>query len=434
MIPDSLFTSTLRLANQTLLNLKPAEIQRLPAPKAGKEYMLYAHVPFCETLCTFCSFNRYVYDENSARAYFAALRDEMRAVASLGYRFGSMYVGGGTPTIMVDELNKTIDLARELFGVREVSCETNPNHLAPRLADQLGGRVQRLSVGVQSFDDDLLKKVNRFHRFGSGADILARLQSVAGLFDSLNVDMIYNFPTQDEAVLRRDIAMLVASGTNQTTFYPLMTSPSVDRVLRNTVGQVTHDREEAYYHLVVEELSRHFDLSTAWTFSRQGNRLIDEYIVDYEEYVGVGSGSFSYLDGMLLVNTFSLKDYRERIGNGVAPVTGMRRFSDHERMWYRFMMDLFGLRLDKTRFLAEFGRSIEAAMPIEMAYFAARGAFAENNEEAITLTPRGRYMLVVMMREFFSGINRIRDQARRTGEAVCETPSPGLYSYTRPSA
>ena len=77
---------------------------------------------------------------------------------------------------------QTIDLARELFDIREVSCETNPNHLDERLVDVLGQRVQRLSVGVQSFDDGLLKKINRYDRFGSGAETLERIQTGGGRF------------------------------------------------------------------------------------------------------------------------------------------------------------------------------------------------------------------------------------------------------------
>ena len=74
-------------------------------------------------------------------------------VADLGYDFASMYVGGGTPTIMLTSSRRTIDLARELFSIKEVSSETNPNHLMPEYVEELAPRVQRLSVGVQSFDD-----------------------------------------------------------------------------------------------------------------------------------------------------------------------------------------------------------------------------------------------------------------------------------------
>ena len=412
MLVDSLLSTSFHLATSALLNLKPSYNIRLPAPQSGHSYMLYAHIPFCESLCPFCSFNRYLYHEAGGRAYFLSLREEMRQVARKGYVFASMYIGGGTPTILLDELAQTIDLARELFGVREVSCETNPNHLSPALADTLGSRVQRLSVGVQSFDDELLRKINRLERFGSGAETLPRIQSVAGRFESLNVDMIFNFPGQDLATLRHDIARVHESGANQVTFYPLMTSPSVEKALEKTVGRVEHIHEEESYDLIVREMEKQFELSTAWTFSRRGGGLIDEYIVENEEYLGVGSGSFSYLNGALYVNTFSLEAYRQSIAAQHAPVTGMRRFKKLEQMRYQFMMELFGLKLDKQAFQQRFGRSVETALPLEMAFFGGAGAFAENNSRQITLTARGRYLLVVMMREFFSSINHIRDQAR----------------------
>jgi menaquinone C8-methyltransferase len=416
VIFDSLFSTSFRLASQVLLNLKPARLTSLPAPQVGHTYMLYAHVPFCESLCPYCSFNRYVFHEPVARGYFASLRDEMRQVARKGYAFQSMYVGGGTPTILLDELVATIDLARELFGIRDVSCETNPNHLTAQMADLLSSRVQRLSVGVQSFDDELLRKINRLDRFGTGEAVLQRIRQIEGRFDSLNIDMIFNFPGQDERVLRQDIAHVLSSGANQATFYPLMTSPSVERSLERTVGKVEHDHEEAYYDLIVEGMKEKFELSTAWTFSRVGGGLIDEYIVDSKEYVGIGSGAFSYLKGSLYVNTFSVEAYRQAVGLRRPPVTGMSRFNRTEQMRYHFMTDLFGLSLDKAAFKEKFGLSVDAALPLEMAFFAQAGAFAENSPERIRLTARGRYLLVVMMREFFSGINRIRDQARQAAE------------------
>lgn len=413
MIFDSLFSTTFRLATQTLLNLHPSRAAGLPAPRPGQAYMLYAHIPFCESLCPYCSFNRYVFQETAARSYFASLREEMRQAARRGFNFHSLYIGGGTPTILLDELASVIDLSHELFDIRDVSCETNPNHLNEEMAALLAGRVQRLSVGVQSFDDGLLRKINRLERFGSGAATLERIRQIAGRFASLNVDMIFNFPGQDEAVLRQDIAAVIASGANQATFYPLMTSPSVERTLEQTVGRVEHAREEDYYNLIVAGMRDQYELSTAWTFSRTGGGLIDEYIVESKEYLGIGSGAFSYLDGALYVNTFSLDAYRQAIAQRRSAVTGLRRFNRMDQMRYYFMTDLFGLSLNKLAFEEHFGLPLKAALPLEMTVFGGAGAFAENSRERLVLSPRGRYLLVVMMREFFSGINRIRDQARQ---------------------
>ena len=194
LISQYVLTPYLQHTTRRYLRLEPAGLKTLPAPRPDRSYTLYAHVPFCESLCPYCSFNRFLFDEDSARRYFQRLREEMRMAHRLGYRFSSLYIGGGTPTILVDELAETIDLARELFPLQEVSCETNPNHLTPEIIQKLEGRVQRLSVGVQSFDDELLKEMGRFWKFGSGEETLARIRAAAPHFPSLNVDMIYNFP------------------------------------------------------------------------------------------------------------------------------------------------------------------------------------------------------------------------------------------------
>ena len=412
MLAERLLTAALRRANRRALRMSVRPDVTLPPPEAGRSYLLYVHVPFCQRLCPYCSFNRYPFSEDPARVYFRNLRDEIRMVADLGYAFQAVYVGGGTPTILINELVETLDLVRELFPVREVSCETNPNHLIPEVVDPLVERVQRFSVGVQSFDDRLLRQMDRYDKYGSGAEILERLQAVAGRFHSLNVDMIFNFPSQTVKSLLRDVEMIKASGANQTTFYPLMTSRTVRKALARTVGRVSYTREHRYYQALCRALEGDFEPATAWTFSRRAGQMIDEYIVDYEEYLGVGSGAFSYLRGAAYVNTFSLREYGERIRSGRLSAVGVRPYTLRDRMRYRFMMDLFGLRLDKRAFRERFGVPVERGLRAEVAFFRAAGAFDRDDDTCLTLTPRGRYLLVAMMREFFSGVNQFRDQAR----------------------
>jgi coproporphyrinogen III oxidase-like Fe-S oxidoreductase len=270
-----------------------------------------------------------------------------------------------------------------------------------------------MSVGVQSFDDGLLKQMDRYDKYGSGAEILERLQSLGGFFHSLNVDMIFNFPSQTEEILRRDIECVKASGGNQTTFYPLMASRAVANQLKRTVGMVDYDREGRYYKILTDELSDTFELSTAWTFSRVGGGMIDEYIVDYEEYVGIGSGAFSYLGGDIYLTTFSLRDYGRAIAEHRMPVAvGSSGNTLANRMRYRFLMELFGLRLDKRKFERDFGVGVERGLRAEMLFFRTFGAFATDNAEELTLTERGRYLTVVMQRSMFAHLNSLRDTAR----------------------
>lgn len=385
---------------------------RLPPAQPGKAYMLYAHIPFCKTLCPYCSFNRFIFREEIAREYYRCLREELRMLADAGYRFNSLYFGGGTPTVLVEELIETILLAKDLFGIKEVSSETNPDHLSPEICGRLEGLVQRLSVGVQSFDNSLLTQMCRLQKYGSGEQILERIRRFADKFETLNIDMIFNFPSQTEDILRQDIQRVISSGANQVSFYPLMTAPSVEQTMLSTIGKLDPSREERFYRIIDEGLSDYFRPSTAWTFSRNQPDMIDEYIAEFEEYAAAGSGSFSYLDGVIYVNTFSLREYRQRIESGKMSVSLMQRFSKADRMRYRFMMELFSLRLDKQRFRRDFSVPVEIGLWKEMAYLTLAGAFARNNEKEILLTPKGRYLVLAMMREFFSLMDTVREKAR----------------------
>ena len=413
MLAERALTAVMRPLSRHYTAHGPVDGANLPAPAPGKTYLLYAHVPFCERLCTYCSFNRFLFNEEIAISYFSDLREEMRIAAGLGYHFGSLYLGGGTPTILVDELCKTIDLARELFHIREVSAETSPNQIGPELADRLEGRVDRMSVGVQSFSDVLLRQMDRLEKYGTGPELFDIISASAGLFHSLNVDMIFNFPSQTEAMLRHDTRLLKETGCNQTTFYPLMASPQQARALSQQIGRVDMTREKAYYEVIDTELTGHFEASSAWTFSKEKGGMIDEYIVDYPEYLGIGSGAQSFLVDRLYTNTFSLADYAKRVHAGNLSVTQVGRpYSQRDMMRYRFVTDLFGLRLDKRRFIADFGTPVERGLWGEVQFMRAVGGFERDDDECFTLTRTGRYLLVVMMREMLTGSNRLRDEAR----------------------
>ena len=141
--------------------------------------------------------------------------------------------------------------------------------------------------------------------------------------------------------------------------------------------------------------------------------MIDEYIVDYEDYVGLGSGAFSFLDGALYVNTFSLQAHAERIEAGKTPALQKRVFNRHDRMRYRFLMSLFGMSLDKRAVRQGLRRDHRHGPAGRDGVHALRRRLRRSTTPT-TLVPsaKGRYLLVSMMREFFVGVNNLRDQAR----------------------
>ena len=241
---------------------------------------LYVHVPFCEVLCPFCSFHRVRYNESKTGRYFSALRDEIRLYHAAGFRFGDVYVGGGTPTVHPAELLETLALIRSLSPVRTISIETNPNHLdAEVLSHYVAAGVTRLSVGVQSFDDRLLARMDRLEKYGSGTLIRERLAAVRGIFPTLNVDMIFNLPGQTLAMLDRDLDLLRELDVDQVSFYPLMTAPTARHKMEKMMGRADESLRHSMYERILDRMLSGYRPSSAWCFSR-GEGMFDEYIID----------------------------------------------------------------------------------------------------------------------------------------------------------
>ncbi len=410
---DILIAEYLRYANHAAMRLDPVRAGfSLPPPDPARRYLLYVHVPFCPSLCPFCSFHRVVLREDKARRYFAALRTQLRQYAEAGFRLGGVYVGGGTPTAVPDELERTLGLINELFGRQAFSVETNPSDLTPSVIAMLQrAGVERLSVGVQSFDDGLLRAMGRYEKYGSSAAIREHLAAVAEAFPTLNVDMIFNLPGQTRSMLERDLDILAGElKVRQVSFYPLMVAGSTRLAMRERMGGYGANREREYYRSIQRRLAQDYRASSAWCFSR-GQATSDEYIVTDDEYIGAGSGAFGYYKGLVYSNTFSLNRYAQLAGAHSSPVTMAREMNELERMRYDFLTRLFGLSLDKAFVRRKYGGHFERRLWQEIAFFRTIGALRDTGPR-LELTERGMYYWVVMMREFFTGVNRFREQMR----------------------
>lgn len=420
---DDLLVGLFRFNTRGFLRMQEADGTVPPAP-AGPGCHLYVHIPFCEVLCPFCSFHRVQHCHAHAERYFAALRREIALYHREGHRFDGVYFGGGTPTIEPAELVQTIHLVRDLFHVREISVETNPKELTPGLLQALHDcGVTRLSVGVQSFDDQLLREMGRYEKYGGGAEIFLQLRHAAKRFPTVNIDLIFNQPHQSLASLRHDLDLCRASGANQISCYPLMTSPSVLQRMAGTMGRPDRRRLRHFYDAIHRGLGWDFTPVSAWCFARSAGAG-DEYIVTTENYVGVGSGAFSYLDGTLHATTFSLRAYEERIARGLTGITARHTLTPLERMRYTLLVKLFGLRLDFAWARARHGAGFFLRLLGELLTLQLLGA-VKRTPQGWVPTVRGRYWLMLMMSEFFESVNAYRDEMRKrmsaeNGQALTE--------------
>ena len=407
---DSYLLKLFRYRTRAFLHMDEAPGHVPPLPRESAGY-LYVHIPFCEVLCPFCSFHRVQHRHAQAERYFAALRQEIRFYHAAGFKFSGVYFGGGTPTVEPAELVATIELVKSLFGVTEISVETNPKDLRPDVLLPLqAAGVTRLSVGVQSFDDQLLREMERFDKYGDGAETAERIRAVAGMFPTLNVDLIFNQPHQTLASLERDIAIFQSLGANQVSFYPLMTSPTVERRMVGAMGLPDQRRLRQFYHTIVSRLGADFRPSSAWCFTKRGHGL-DEYIVAADNYVGVGSGAFSYLDGTMYCTTFSLTAYEQRIAEGLTGITTCHRLSETDRLRYTLLVRMFGLHMDEASVRAQHGAKFFRRLWGELLTMRVLGA-ARRDERGWHLNERGMYWLMLMMSAFFESVNHYRDAMR----------------------
>ncbi|HZF69456.1 radical SAM protein, partial [Sulfuricurvum sp.] len=280
---EQIASAVMKRAVKKYLRLVPSTIS-LPPASDEIPRLLYIHIPFCLTLCPYCSFHKFRFDEPSAKRYFELLHDEMRMVHALGYRFDSIYFGGGTTTILPHELGNTIDLAKSLFSIREVSCESDPSHLNDLEDADLYGKIDRLSIGIQSFNDRHLQKIGRYKKFGSGDEQYAKVSAVLGDFPIVNIDMIYNYPDQSEEELHREIDTILRLRPSQVTFYPLMYAPGIRENLSKRWGVLSNTKDADFYRIITERMSEVYTQRSSWAWSLSSEGIIDEYVIKRSEY------------------------------------------------------------------------------------------------------------------------------------------------------
>jgi coproporphyrinogen III oxidase-like Fe-S oxidoreductase len=409
---ENIFTALIRHEYARSMSFGPIhEDDELPTPAPGVTYQLYLHIPFCLALCPFCSFHRVEYQPALADRYFDALRKEIRRYGEQGFVFDDLYVGGGTPTVNEGQLLRTLDMCNELFPIRGISVETNPSDLRPDLLHALRDRgVRRLSVGVQSFDDGLLKSMERYEKYGSGQSIVRALEGARGIFPTLNVDMIFNLPGQTETSLARDLETLLSVKPEQVSYYPLMVADSARRRVAESMGPLRKSDSRRFFEQIVSALSPDYQRSTAWCFSTQGE-AVDEYIIERGEYIGAGSGAFSFMNSTIHATSFSINGYCRRIAAGSSAITRSKQLSRREQMRYDFVMKLFGLSLDKAWLMKRYGRGFYLGMAVELLGMRLLGALRLSGP-TLSVTPRGEYYWIIMMREFFNNVNVFRDEMR----------------------
>ena len=276
---------------------------------------IYVHLPFCPYICPYCDFAKWAWDDARAARYLAALRAELARAPAVRAR--TLFFGGGTPTAYAPEaIAALIGDVRERFGLAadaEITTEANPDPaLAARIPGLFAAGVNRLSIGVQSFDPAELKVLGRRH---TAADVAAAVRAArAAGFTNLSLDLIFGAPGQTEASWAASLDAALALGPDHLSCYGLTIeegTPYATWFARDPAAFADDSLEARLYAIAIDRLRgagfEHYEISN-WAkpgHQSQHNRL---YWAN-DEYLGLGVGAASYLGGVRSTHTRELDAY-----------------------------------------------------------------------------------------------------------------------------
>jgi putative oxygen-independent coproporphyrinogen III oxidase len=363
-------------------------LPRSPAAEDRVGAGLYVHVPFCLTRCGYCDFNTYAGLDHMASPYVDALLREadLSVSAWAGVRFVSIFLGGGTPTILpVPEMVGLLGHLRGVFDVApgaEVTSEANPDTVDRAYLDAIrGAGVTRLSMGAQSFDPSVLRALERTH----GPDAVRRASVAArdAGFDDLNLDLIYGAHGESLDSWRHTIDETLAIGPEHVSAYALTIEPATPLGRSVASGRITApdgDLQAEMYAAACEAFAaagyEHYEVSN---WAKPGHRCLHN--LGYWRggpYLGLGAGAHSYRDGRRWWNVRPPQRYVDLIEAGEPPVGGDETLTASERDLERLLL---GLRVAD-------GVPTSWVDADEAARFVAEG-LARRTGDRLSLTDRG---------------------------------------------
>ena len=418
---------------------RAGERERLQAPTSTSEssataldlaggIALYAHIPFCQTKCPYCDFNTYAGLGHLIPPYLSALVAEIEAWGTVLDRpaVNTVFLGGGTPSLLTPgQLRALLRAARSAFRVRtdaEVTAEANPDDVTVRrLAGFRAAGVNRVSMGVQTLDDGLLRLLGRRHTAAQAVEAFRRLRRTG--YDNVSLDLMYGLPHQTMEQWRRTVQGVVELSPEHVSAYCLTLEEGTPLAARVKLGAVPDpdpdlaaDMELWAEEALAEAGYRQYEISN---WSRPG--LESRHNLTYWHnlpYLGVGPGAHSFLGGRRFANLDAPPEYIRRVSAWGAPAPGTARTLDAvlaERQGAVAQVETVGRRLEMAE-TAMLGLRLNEGISIE----GFRARFGQGLLEAYrpALSELEAAGLVQVAPDADGGRLRLTDRGRLLGNEV----------------
>ena len=364
------------------------------------ELGLYLHIPFCRQICPYCPYNKQIFNPETALAYADALIREIDIYSSKigSIPITSLYIGGGTPTTMLDHgLERIIEHVYGSFNMRcGIHMESHPKDLTlGNLARLRAMGIDYLSIGVEALQDHHLRTLGRSYTADHVKHVMKLAKQIG--FHCVNADLIFALPNQTLEELEEAGRTLVELGMDQVAAYPLFTFPYtawpsiVRRNGHKTASVFTKRKMLAALESVFYGAG--YRRTSVWAFTKAG---VEKYCsVTVPQYVGLGASAGSYLKDVLYFNTFNVDAYIHALNSGRRPIALSMDLSPRMQRAGWLYWRIYETNFKLTDFQKRFGMGFRRVYGIYFKLFSLFGLVKEHTNR-IVLSDRGAYWLHVL--------------------------------------
>ncbi|HEC81894.1 MAG TPA: coproporphyrinogen III oxidase family protein [Thermoplasmatales archaeon] len=366
---------------------------------------LYLHIPFCHSPCMYCPYFKEKYDRKKTISYKDAILKEIKFYQPLleKKKITSFYIGGGTPTTMINNgLEEIIKKIYTTFNVEcNVSTETHPNDINNHTVNVLKENgVENVSMGVETFSDKFLRIIGRPYNSKKAKEAVKTL--VKNDFSCVNIDIMFGLPDQKLRDVEKDIKTAIELNVDQISAYPIFTFPhtQLKKIVKKHGYHLSGILERRAMLKKIEDLCYNAGMrrTSVWAFTKKGVKKYSSVTIPH--YIGLGAGAGSLIPGYFFINVFNVAEYIKYINKHQEPPIALTiEFNEKEEMIHWLYWRIYETRIYKKDFYKLFEKDFDETFGKIFSLFKLLG-MAKDKGDHIVMTDKGNYWIHVLQNLF----------------------------------
>ena len=353
---------------------------------------VYIHIPFCMSICNYCDFLSFISKEEERKKYVDYLLKELDLYPE--YEYDTVYVGGGTPSILNCEDVERILKRLNIKEGAEVTLEVNPKSVdLEKLRELKRVGINRLSIGIQTFDNEMLKILGRRHNSNEGIETY--LQAREAGFENISLDLMFSLPNQSFEDVKRDLEKLLELRPEHFSIYSLIWeegTPFFKKLQEGVYSETDNELEAQMFEYIIDRATEvgyiHYEISNFCLLNKEARHNSKYW--ENKEYLGVGLGASGYIGKKRYKNQVQFSKYYDNIERGILPILEEEIVDIDAKEEYRYML---GFRLLK-RGVVPSEKYLEKCISLE------KRGFLKKVGEGYVLTRKGILLANDVIDEF----------------------------------